>query len=208
MLALALVIAIGSLVLPAIDAGPATWREATRAVSLATIEARALAMHTGRPTQLVAHTGPAGIELRAGAMRPATEGTESAGPPPTSGDTLGALPSGATIEAVSIGDEAPEADVEHAPAEVATASAAGAANAPAGRPPARDIVLVTILPGGQVAMAPGWQLVAGDRHAAPTLNTWTGEVSFAEPSPAPGALASDAKQPVAHEAAPEAGGDQ
>jgi hypothetical protein len=178
-LALALIIAIGSLVLPALDAGPAQWREAQRAVSMATVEARAMAMHLGRPTQLIAHAGAAGVELRAGAVVSTPDGGDASGPPRSMGEVLGALPTSVSIVPGDTSSQGPELDVEFATeASVPSPRSRAAAVSSSGKAPAVDVVLLTILPGGQVTLAPGWQLVAGARHALPKVNTWTGEVSF------------------------------
>lgn len=161
---LAIIIAISSLVLPSLDAGPARWDEAQRTISMATVEARAGAMRDGRPVHLVAHVGEFGVELRTG--REAVVGPNSDTGEPRAlvlGEALGMLPDGAKVDQASGEGE-------------------GAAPQPASSPTSRasDITLLTILPGGQVSLAPGWQLILGDRRATPSVNSWTGEVSFTE----------------------------
>lgn len=164
---LAIVIAISALVLPSLDAGPARWDEARRAISMAAVEARADAMHDGRPVQLVAHAGSYGVELRTARSAPAGPVSDSGEARPLAlGEALGTLPDGAKV----------------APTDDAGAPTQGPGEASPG-----DVVLVTILPGGQVTLAPGWELRFGDRRGAPGVNSWTGEVTFTE------SLASDAK---------------
>lgn len=164
-LALAIVIAISALAFPALDAGGARWDGAQRAISMATIEARAEAMRRGRPVALRARAGELGVELRAalGESGPrVSENAGEAGPILARGEWLGTLPDGAAVERTG------EPETSAGPDDGARSIASS------------ELELLTILPGGRVVLRPGWVLRLGERRAEPRVNSWTGEVRFGE----------------------------
>lgn len=182
-LALALILAIGSLVLPSLDSSRAQWLEAQRSVSMAAIEARAISMHDARPVRLVAHTADSLTQLLAAHIPPPADPTD--GPPGAdqplvpAGEVIGALPGSVTLVPLAPDASSPDsipADQPNTSSAPRSAASSGPDLSPA--PPVADVVLLTMLPSGQVTLAPGWALKYASGSATPSVNTWTGEVTF------------------------------
>lgn len=173
-LALALILAIGALVLPTLDSGSVEWRQAQRFISMAAVETRAMAMHDGRPMQLLAHPTDAGFELRATPISEPLQRDEPAPAPAPGAETLGVIPRSARL--------IPGAS---APSRSSSPPAASSASPdPSLISPGSDVLLLTALPSGQTALAPNWCLGFGDTIASASINSWTGEVTFTPTKPA------------------------